>query len=130
LAIEFYRVFWSLQLPFSKPSVFTEPQTLEVFKESVNKVLPVIKEATVKERALMGKANSNAGSLKRRRESEVNLDTAGQGYFFAKYLTSPDLLDLEVWHTLCDAFCLFSQLYADRGYTFPPSISVSTPHST
>lgn len=67
------------------------------FREFVSKVLPLIKEATAKERALMGsKANSNAPSLKRRREPEVGLETAGQDYFFAKYLTSPDLIDLEV----------------------------------
>ena len=88
-----------MQLPFSKPSVFTEPKTFEAFKESVNKVLPVIKEATVKERALMGKANAGHGSLKRRRESDISVDADHQGYFFAKYLTSPDLLDLEVRHS-------------------------------
>lgn len=94
---EFYKTFWSLQLPFSKPSVFTEPKTFDAFKESVNQVLPVIKEATAKERALMGsKANSSSGSLKRRREPEISIDTANQGYFFAKYLTSSELLDLEV----------------------------------
>lgn len=42
------------------------------------------------------KANSGSGSLKRRREPEAIIDTAHQGYFFAKYLTSPELLDLEV----------------------------------
>lgn len=42
------------------------------------------------------KSNSHTTSLKRRREPDVGLEAAGQDYFFAKYLTSPDLLDLEV----------------------------------
>jgi THO complex subunit 1 len=100
LFLDFYRTFWSLQLPFSKPSVFAKPETFAAFQKSVNKVLPVIKEATAKERALMGsKANTNGVSLKRRREPEFGLEAAGQDYFFAKHLTSPELLDLEV--SLC-----------------------------
>lgn len=64
----------------------------------MNKVLPVIREATAKERALMGsKANlSGSTSLKRKREPELNIEPQAQQYFFAKYLTSPELLDLEV----------------------------------
>jgi len=66
----------------------------------VSKVLPVIKEATAKERALMGSktlaGNTGSASLKRKRDSEGVEDNANQDYFFAKYLTSPDLLDLEV----------------------------------
>ncbi|KAI0694426.1 hypothetical protein BC835DRAFT_1486299 [Cytidiella melzeri] len=93
---DFYRTFWSLQLPFSKPSIFAKGGTFATFQDSVSKVLPVIKEATAKERALMGsKANSNTTSLKRRRDPDIGLETAGQDYFFAKHLTSPDLLDLE-----------------------------------
>ena len=95
---EFYQVFWSLQLPFSKPNAFAEQMTFASFKESVSKVLPVIKEATAKERALMGSKANNGGSssLKRKRDVEINFEPQGQEYFFAKYLTSPDLLDLEV----------------------------------
>ena len=39
-----------------------------------------------------------ANPLKRKRESEPAAEpsTAGKDYFFAKFLTSPDLLDLEV----------------------------------
>lgn len=55
----------------------------------------MIKEATARERLLMG-SKANHTSLKRRREPEIGLETVGQDYFFAKYLTSPDLLDLEV----------------------------------
>ncbi|PCH34308.1 hypothetical protein WOLCODRAFT_61144 [Wolfiporia cocos MD-104 SS10] len=97
----FYNTFWSLQLPFSRPPVFTEPGKFAQFKEAVNKVLPVIKEATAKERALMGsKTTANtAGSLKRKRDAEDAEGDAGKDYFFAKYLTSPELLDLEVADT-------------------------------
>lgn len=69
------------------------------FKESVNKVMPVIKEATIKERALMGSKTlhaSNNVSLKRKREPETIIESKREDYFFAKYLTSPDLLELEV----------------------------------
>jgi THO complex subunit 1 len=59
--------------------------------------MPVIKEATAKERAMMGSRNltGTAASLKRKREPEAE-ETNLNEYFFAKFLTSPDLLDLEV----------------------------------
>jgi hypothetical protein len=86
-----------LQLPFSKPPLFALPVTFSDFKEAVNKVLPVIREATTKERAMMGSRSTGiVGSLKRKREPETTEETAGSEYFFAKFLTSPDLLDLEV----------------------------------
>lgn len=72
----------------------------------MNKVLPVIKEATAKERALMGSKTSSGqyGSLKRKRESEGVEDNAGGDYFFAKYLTSPELLELEVREEYSNGF--------------------------
>lgn len=48
---------------------------------------------------MMGSRGSNiaAGSLKRKREPETTADeTSTTDYFFAKFLTNPDLLDLEV----------------------------------
>jgi hypothetical protein len=69
----------------------------------VNKVLPVIKEATVKERAMMGSkavVGSGASTLKRKRDvAEGDEESNITEYFFAKYLTSPDLLDLEIADT-------------------------------
>ncbi len=65
-------------------------------------MLPVIKEATVKERALTGSRTVMTGAaaanpLKRKREADPAAEQAsGKEYFFAKFLTSPDLLDLEV----------------------------------
>jgi aldose 1-epimerase len=92
--------------------VFADPEVFPAFKESVNKVLPFIKEATAKERAMMGnKSASNNNNLtqspsqtavttgsKRKRDAAeaVNGSSSLKGYFFAKFLTSPDLLDLEV----------------------------------
>ncbi|PPR06601.1 hypothetical protein CVT24_001786 [Panaeolus cyanescens] len=96
---EFYNIFWSLQLPFSRPPLFAQPQTYQEFKDAVIKVLPIIKEATAKERAMMGSRSSSSGTngLKRKREPEEG--TNNNDYFFAKFLTSPDLLDLEIADT-------------------------------
>lgn len=61
----------------------------------MDRILPVVKEATAKERAMMGsRVGPSASTLKRKREPEVE-ETSGD-YFFAKFLTSPDLIDLEV----------------------------------
>ncbi|KAI0352233.1 UDP-glucose 4-epimerase [Trametes cingulata] len=101
---DFYYTFWSLQLPFSRPPLFAEPQTFPAFKEAVNKVLPVIKEATAKERAMMGnKSHHGPGAAssprKRKREPEAADSPGSSEYYFAKYLTSPELLDLEIADT-------------------------------
>ncbi|KAF8131614.1 THO complex subunit 1 transcription elongation factor-domain-containing protein [Boletus edulis] len=74
--------------------------TFENFKQAVEKVLPVIKEATTKERAMMGnRASTNqSGPLKRKRD-EPGEETNTSDYFFAKFLTSPDLLNLEIADT-------------------------------
>ncbi|KAI6154052.1 THO complex subunit 1 transcription elongation factor-domain-containing protein [Pisolithus tinctorius] len=98
---EFYNTFWSLQLPFSRPPLFALPDTLSKFKEAVDKVLPVIKEATTKERAMMGNraASGQSHTSKRKREPEPGDETNSSDYFFAKFLTSPDLLSLELADT-------------------------------
>ncbi|SJL06435.1 uncharacterized protein ARMOST_09772 [Armillaria ostoyae] len=98
---DFYQIFWSLQLPFSKPPLFSDPATFSAFKDSVDKVLPVLKEATAKERVMMGSRSGSggAGSLKRKREPQDTGEEIVTDYFFAKFLTSPDLLDLELKDT-------------------------------
>ncbi|KAJ7109844.1 UDP-glucose epimerase [Mycena epipterygia] len=96
---DFYNTFWSLQLPFSKPPLFALPNTFEEFKDAVNKVLPLIKEATTKERAMMGSRAGGSVSLKRKREPDAEGNSTVTEYFFAKFLTSPDLLDLEIADT-------------------------------
>ncbi|CAA7268047.1 unnamed protein product [Cyclocybe aegerita] len=95
---DFYNTFWSLQLYFSKPPIFANKDSFTDFKEAVNKVMPIVKEATAKERAMMGsRGGANANTLKRKREPDE--ETNSTEYFFAKFLTSPDLLDLEVADT-------------------------------
>ncbi|KAH8119730.1 THO complex subunit 1 transcription elongation factor-domain-containing protein [Phellopilus nigrolimitatus] len=108
---EFYNTFWSLQLPFSRPPLFAAAETLESFKSAINAVMPVIKEATVKERAMMG-SKTVAGNLKRKRETTPTstMDEGNSKYFFAKFLTSPELLDLEIADTLFRRQFLFQLL--------------------
>ena len=73
-----------------------QADTLETFRSAVNAVMPVIKEATIKERAMMG-SKAVVGSLKRKRETTpTGTDDANRNYLFARFLTSPELLDLEV----------------------------------
>ncbi|KAF9505817.1 hypothetical protein BS47DRAFT_1306078 [Hydnum rufescens UP504] len=111
---EFYKTFWSLQLPFSTPAVFQNPATMPTFKANVNKVLPVLSEATRKDRQRSGNKGTTAALAGTKRKRD--LDSAGDGvltsgtngsgnpeseahkkdYFFAKFLTNSDLLDLEI----------------------------------
>lgn len=71
------------------------------FQQKVDKVLPVIKEATAKERIMMGNRNSggaNNSGLKRKRaadDDDSESSNTHNEYFFAKFLTSPLLLDLQ-----------------------------------
>ncbi|KAE9406932.1 hypothetical protein BT96DRAFT_933839 [Gymnopus androsaceus JB14] len=104
----FYQTFWSLQLPFSKPPVFASPLlappqgwTFAQFQDAVDKVLPVIKEATAKERAMMGAGSRSTATLRSKHEHDEKEDSEGNemDYFFAKFLTSPELLDLEIADT-------------------------------
>jgi hypothetical protein len=54
----------------------------------------VLKEASAKDRAMMGSKSSNHKRTRDMQEGSESMD-----YFFAKFLTSPDLLDLEVrWY--------------------------------
>ncbi|ESK93415.1 udp-glucose epimerase [Moniliophthora roreri MCA 2997] len=100
---DLYNTFWSLQLYFSKPSHFaSHPSAFAEFKVAISKILPVLKEANAKERLMMGsKAAVPAPGSKRKREREQDEDEgeATEEYFFAKFLTSPELLDLEIADT-------------------------------
>ncbi|KAG2022699.1 UDP-glucose epimerase [Coprinopsis cinerea AmutBmut pab1-1] len=108
---DFYNTFWSLQLYFSKPTEFANKGALEDFRASINKVIPVIKEATAKERAMMGSRNLTGpgAGLKRKREPEAEESNVTE-YFFAKFLTSPELLDLEIADTHFRRQFLFQML--------------------
>lgn len=103
---KFYKNFWSLQAPFSQPQLFAQRDTMSNFKAAVDAVLPVIAETTKKERVLMGSRNGPTAVKRKRGDGEVDnglAEDAGTGskYFFAKYLTSPELLDFEVSFIAC-----------------------------
>ena len=79
---------------------------------------------------MMGSRSSAgaAATLKRKREPEE--ETNSNEYFFAKFLTSPDLLDLEVM--LANDFfgtCV-NDISLDRRHPFPPPIPFPAPYST
>ncbi|KAL0951887.1 hypothetical protein HGRIS_008544 [Hohenbuehelia grisea] len=98
---EFYRTFWSLQAFFARPAILATPGKFAELQGAVNVVFPVIKEAAAKERLMMGSrlAGGQGSSLKRKRDQEIPEDIPTKDYFFAKFLTSPDLLDLEIADT-------------------------------
>lgn len=98
---EFYNIFWSLQTYFARPQTFANKDAFPAFKKSVEAVLAVLIEATKKEQAMMGsggKGQASSGSKRKFADTQDMAEdtTTGQKYFFAKYLTSPDLLEFEV----------------------------------
>ena len=122
--------------------MFADPVAFPAFKESVNKVLPFIKEATAKERAMMGNKSASGNNLapsvslpvvsvgsKRKRDTAEGVDESSslKSYFFAKFLTSPDLLDLEVWHVVCPTCSSIADSATDCRHAFPPAVPLSTP---
>ena len=122
--------------------MFADPEAFPAFKESVNKVLPFIKEATAKERAMMGNksasGNNNptplppqtvvtAGSKRKRDAAEaVDEPSSLKSYFFAKFLTSPDLLDLEVWDINSNPY-LVADAATDCRYALPTAVPLPAP---
>lgn len=134
----FYQTFWSLQLPFSKPPVFASPQlappqgwTFAQFQDAVDKVLPVIKEATAKERAMMGAGSRSTATLRSKHEHDEKEDSEGNemDYFFAKFLTSPELLDLEVRVFVIWSFETTNSMYTDCRYSLSSPVPSSATHS-
>lgn len=114
-----------------------EPATYPVFKDAVNKVFPVIKEAATKERALMGSKTLLGGGNgntphKRKRDSDVVEDTTTSDYFFAKYLTSAELLDLEVRliYARAETGSLTLTGFSDCRSTLSSAVLIPTPHRT
>ncbi|CAE6536631.1 unnamed protein product [Rhizoctonia solani] len=109
-----------------KPVDLKPTDVFSAFKKAVDVIIPVLSERTRKDKALMGRESKGSGSpvvgVKRKRAvssgvrrirdriedenareleleqqppEELDLDK----YFFAKFLTSPDLLDLELADT-------------------------------
>lgn len=68
-----------------------------------------------------------AATLKRKREPDE--ENNSNEYFFAKFLTSPDLLDLEVGWKIFAVRTPVIDISLDRRYPFPPPISFPTPYS-
>ncbi|KAG9015256.1 UDP-glucose-4-epimerase [Tulasnella sp. JGI-2019a] len=93
---ERYNTFWSLQTYFARPQTFASPDAMPAFKIAAQNVLSVLSEASKKEQAMMGTVK---GPTKRNVPKAVSEDTAtppSAEYFFAKLLTSPDLLEFEL----------------------------------
>ena len=123
--------------------MFADPEVFPAFKESVNKVLPFIKEATAKERAMMGNksasGNNNITPLssqtvvavgsKRRRDAAEAVDESSslKSYFFAKFLTSPDLLDLEVCRDSVRGLYLVANTTTDCRYALSTTVPLPAP---
>lgn len=130
---DFYKTFWSVQLPFSRPPIFATPGAFNDFKQAVEKVLPVIKEATTKERVMMGNralAGHHPGPLKRKRDAESGEETSTSDYFFAKFLTSPDLLSIEVRRFISRRpLAVHMLIHLDCGHAFQTSNSIPTSYS-
>ncbi|KEP54851.1 THO complex subunit 1 transcription elongation factor [Rhizoctonia solani 123E] len=109
-----------------KPTDLKPADVLSAFKKAVDTVIPVLSERTRKDKALMGRESKGSGSpvvgVKRKRtvssgvrrvrdqmedenarelelEQQPPEDLDLDKYFFAKFLTSPDLLDLELADT-------------------------------
>jgi hypothetical protein len=95
--LDFYNTFWSLQTYFSRPQTFADKTAFPIFRTVVESVLGVLAEATKKEQNLMGGGTESTG---KRSDSQSVRGTedlgVGLDYFFAKFLTSPELLEFEV----------------------------------
>ena len=67
------------------------------------------------------------GSKRKRDGAEaVDEPSSLKSYFFAKFLTSPDLLDLEVrcWHS---CLLLVANITTDRGHALQATVPLPTP---
>jgi hypothetical protein len=71
-----------------------------------------------------------ANTFKRKRETEAAAEqTPGKEYFFAKFLTSPDLLDLEV--SFCSSWADYDlTLCADSRHPLSKAVPFSTACAT
>ena len=112
--VEFYQTFWSVQKPFSNPSFFQNPDAMATFRANVSKILPVLNEATKRDRQSSTSKSATPAALagaKRKRDAETESgavevppsrpalekpESSKKDYFFAKFLTNFDLLELEV----------------------------------
>ncbi|KAG8863163.1 UDP-glucose-4-epimerase [Tulasnella sp. 330] len=98
--VELYNSFWSLQTYFARPQTFANPDAMPTFKVAAQNVLAVLSEASKKEQAMMGtvKGPVKRNVAKSPTEETISASAAppSADYFFAKLLTSPDLLEFEL----------------------------------
>ncbi|BGP10801.1 THO complex subunit 1 [Rhodotorula toruloides] len=102
---QFYTTFWSLQRIFNNPpllfaappaaSTSADADPFRTLKNGLRQTLAAFAAATKKEKELAGSAKEGAVSGKAK-ESEVDTEEGLEEYFFPKFLTSRNLLELEL----------------------------------
>ncbi|KAK4052839.1 hypothetical protein OIV83_002126 [Microbotryomycetes sp. JL201] len=110
---DFYHAFWSLQRYFSNPALLFENATtlesLKMLQSGMSRTLAAFSEATKQERRLAG--SSKAGKRKAAApQTDAEIETSLEQYFFPKYLTSRNLLELEIADTSFRRQVLFQAL--------------------
>lgn len=102
---EFYTTFWSLQKYFNNPPVlFVSPlppndDPYKLLQHALTKTLDAFTDATAKEKKLLGAGAGNGISSLKKVDADISLadeKAVKEHYFFPKFLTSPNLLELEV----------------------------------
>ena len=89
-----YPVFWSLQECFANPPRLLEDNSsLETFKNRLEATLAKFQQARREAAGSTGASDDARPELKRKRGHEMGSTTSN---FNPKYLTSPDLFELEV----------------------------------
>ncbi|CUA78331.1 THO complex subunit 1 [Rhizoctonia solani] len=142
------------------PTDLKPTDVFSAFKKAVDTIIPVLSERTRKDNALMGRESKGSGSpivgVKRKRTAssgvrrirdqmvddnarELELDQQPpedldlDKYFFAKFLTSPDLLDLELADTnfrrqiLFQLMIMLKHLSLAIQYAKPPPVPTASP---
>lgn len=92
--VRFYNTFWALQEYFARPHTFRSKEAMATFKKVVESVLPSLSASSRKEKEGTGNSRQAAGPSSRATLHDDAKDMS-QDYFFAKFLTSPDLLEFE-----------------------------------
>lgn len=127
-AEDFYTTFWSLQIYFNNPPIlfgFGPPPTstlpvanrdpFEGLRHGLVKTLEVLAAATKADRELLG-SSKEGQKVKAKSEEE---DAALEHYFFPKFLTSRNLLDLEVSPIDYVLGSILTKVGTARGYDIP-----------
>lgn len=97
---DFYTTFWSLQRFFTNPPSLFQPSippvnAFEELNDGLTQTLDTFAAATKKEKELQG-ASKEGGERKLGKRKEEDEEEIKSHYFFPKFLTSRNLLELEV----------------------------------